>query len=81
MKNNCVSQQLLLIETKLNVVVVLVTIRSFHGITRKAFQGPTYGRVWCDTVYFLVEAVPWDSNAPSPYVLPWKKAQLSFQQR
>ena len=59
------------------MILLLLEIRIFHWIMRKAFQ--TLYTEDCDVARFIqVMIFPWVSNFPSPSIPPWKKSNCVF---
>lgn len=51
----------------------------FHGVTRKAFQGPKHGRMWWGWFGWKSEAAPRFPKSPLPSVPLQKKFSLIFK--
>ena len=61
------------------VGVLLVESRLSHMITRKAFQGPMNGRLWCGKVFSgKNRSCSCVSNVPSLSILLWKKSSVTL---
>ena len=60
---------------------VVGEIKLFHRITRKAFQGPTHGRLWCDKMVYSGRNLPLGFQCPISLHPAMEKVYLSLSAR